>query len=177
MPQPTKVNYEELERLYVTEGLSCRELGRRYGVSHSVVAEKARREDWEGKKFAYKASLARRGYENMAAAVASEHAEIQKESILVARAYIRKFAQDMSQGKVTTNAKDAVEFMRMLASELAPEKGEGLKDGPTVIEGKAIPGGDTDFLRRVVEMARQRVSAPGVLGTGPLVEPADTRPN
>lgn len=177
MPQPTKVDYSELEKLYVTEGLSARELARRYGVSHSVVAEKARREDWAGKRMAYQASLARRGYENMAAAVANDHAEVQRESVLVARAYIRKFAQDLSSGKVTTNAKDTVEFMRMLATDLSPERGEGLKDGPKVIEGKAVSGGDTDFLRRVVELARERVAAPGVLGTGPLVEPPEPRAN
>lgn len=177
MPQPTKVDYSELAKLYVTEGLSCRELARRYGVSHSVVAQKARRDDWEGQRAAYKASLARRGYENMAAAVANDHAEVQRESVLVARAYIRKFAQDLSQGKVATNAKDTVEFMKMLATDLSPERGEGLKDGPKVVEGRALPGGDTDFLRRVVEMARERVAAPGVLGPGPLVEPSEPRQN
>lgn len=177
MPQPTKVDYSILAKLYVTEGLSYRELSRRYGVSHSVIAEKGRRDDWEGQKFAYRSSLARRGYENMAAAVASESAEVAKESILVARAYVRKFAQDLSQGKITTNARDTVEFMRMLASELAPEKGEGLKDDHKVIEGKVLPGGGTDFLRRVVELARERVAAPGVLGTGPLVEPPESRQN
>lgn len=174
-----KVDYKELERLYVTEGLTYRELSRRYPVSHTVIAAKGRRDDWPGKRIAYQASLSRRAYENMAAAAGSEVAEIQKESILVARAYIRKFAQDLGNNKVSTNARDTVEFMRMLAGELNPEKGEGLRDAPYVIEGKASPiaGADADLLRRVVEMARERVAAPGVLGTGPLVEPPEPRPN
>lgn len=171
-------NWPDLEKLYVVDGKTHREIARMAGISNSTVSSRARRDDWEGKRVAYKSALARRGYEQTADAVAHEQGAVLRESTLVARAYIRRFAEQLAGNEVKTNAKDTLEFMRFLVDQLNPEKGEGLKDGPTVIEGTAFPtGGGSDFLRRVVELARTRVAEPGGLGGDPLGKPSRTLEN
>ena len=175
-------NWSELERLFVVEGKTARSIATIAGISNSTVSARAKREDWEGRRIAYKARLAQRGYEQTADAVAHQQQEVRTESILVARAYIRTFAQQLAEKKIATNAKDTLEFIRFLASEMDPVKGEGLKDGSTkVIEGTAVPtigsGSGEDFLRRIVEVARTRVAAPGGLGGDPVGEPPGTLSN
>jgi hypothetical protein len=171
-------NWSELERLYVVEGKSHREIAKIAGCSNSSVSAKAKRDDWEGKRIAYKSALSRRGYEMTADAVAHEQQEVRRESVLVARAYIRTFATQLAEGKVATNAKDTLEFIRFLAEQMDPGKGEGLKDGPKVIEGSAVTtGGNEEFLRRVVDVARSRLAAGRGVGGDLLGEPPGTLKN
>lgn len=167
-------NWSELERLFVVEGKSHREIARIGGVSNSTVSQKAKRDDWEGKRIAYQASLSRRGYELTAETVANEQHVIKSEAVLVSRAYIRSFGQQLAEGKVNTNAKDALEFMKFLIGEMDPSKGEGLKDGPKVIEGSAVSvEGGSDVLRRILEVARDRSrgSSTGSVGDAEVVDP------
>jgi hypothetical protein len=172
-------NWSELERLYVVESKTHREIARMFDLSNSTVSAKARRDDWEGKRIAYKASLNRRSYELTAESVSHEQHAVKAENVLIARAYIRTFGQQLAEGKIATNAKDTLEFIKFIVSEFDPNKGEGLKSGTTVIEGQAISVNNAgeDVLRRVLEAARARVTAPGGLGADPLVEPPGTRPN
>jgi hypothetical protein len=171
-------NWSELERLYVVEGKTHREIARIAGCSNSSVSQKAKRDDWEGKRIAYKAALSRRGYEMTAESVAHEQQEVRRESILVSRAYIRTFATQLAEGKVQTNAKDTLEFIRFLAGEMDPAKGEGLKDGPKVIEGNAVAvGGNEEFLRRIVDVARTRLAAGRGVGGDLLGESPGTLKN
>ena len=171
-------NWSELERMYVVDGKSHREIARIADISNSTVSQKAKRDDWEGKRLAYQASLNRRGYELAAAEVANEQHLIVKENVLVSRAYIRTFAQQLAEGKVTTNAKDALSFMQFLAETFDATKGEGLKDGPKVIEGSAVSVGDNaDLVRRVVEAARSRRAPAGGVDGGVLGRPEGTLPN
>jgi hypothetical protein len=171
-------NWSELERLYVVEGKTHREIARIAGCSNSSVSQKAKRDDWEGKRIAYKAALSRRGYEMTADAVAHEQQEVRRESVLVARAYIRTFATQLAEGKVQTNAKDTLEFIRFLADQMDASKGEGLKDGPKVIDGHAVSvGGNEDFLRRIVDVARARLTPRGGVVGDLLGEPPGTLKN
>lgn len=176
---PTKVsNWPDLEKMYVVDGKTHREIARLAGLSNSTVSAKARTDDWEGKRVAYKSALARRGYEAAAEAVGHEQEAVLRENLIISRAYLRSFAQQLSRGEIKTNAKDAIEFMRFLVDQFDAAKGEGLKDGPKVIEGSAVvTGGNEEFLRRVVELARSRVDAPGGLGADPVGEPPGTLPN
>jgi predicted DNA-binding protein YlxM (UPF0122 family) len=177
MARPTKVDYAELKQLYLSEELSFRQLGERFGISHSAIADRAKREDWEGQRMAFKASMAQREYESLAVVKSSETAQVLSENILIARAYLRRFAQDLKDGKIATNAKDAHLMITFLSETVSPAKGEGSPDAPKVIEGTVLPAGGAEFLRRVVEVARGRVAAPGNLGADPLVESPRTRPN
>lgn len=171
-------NWEELRALYVIHGKSHREIAQMAGCSNSTVSMRAKREDWEGQRVAYKSSIAQRGYENAAAVVANENAAALRENILISRAYLRVFTQALKDGTIKPNAKDALDMMRFLTEQLAPLANEGTGDGPKIIEGTAVPGGTgSDFLRRLAEVARSRVAAPGGLGGDAVGDPPTTRTN
>lgn len=172
MPGPQKVDWTLLERESVTEGKSDRELARKYGLSNATVSAKNRADDWKGKRLAYKNAIARRSYERVADSVAHEQGEITKESVLAARLYVRKFIADLNSGVIKPNAKDTISFIALLANELtapAEEKGD------TVISVEQAP--DVDFLRRVLDAARERVAESGGVGPGLLVDPPSPRAN
>lgn len=150
-----KADYKSLEVQYVTEGKSYSEIARSAGVAPQSVSEYGRRNDWPGKRAAYEAALARRGYQQIAETVASKQAEIKTEAIQVARATLRAYAQALVQGTVVPTAKDAALMIDLLVKELTPE---GTRDDSTVI---TTISPDADFLRSVVEAARGRFSGTG----------------
>lgn len=151
-----KADYASLEKMHVVEGTSFSALARAAGVSPQSVSEYARRNDWKGKRAAYESSIARRGYENIAATVASQSAEIRMESVQVARATLRAYANALVSGQVVPTAKDAALMIDLLAKELTPSD---LRDHEATIVSTASP--DTEFLRRVVEAARGKFSGTG----------------
>jgi len=175
VPRRSNVDYDALEKLYVTEDHSYASLAKIGGVTPQSVGEYAKRNDWAGKKMAYKAALARRGYEVVAESVAFKGAQIKEEAIAVARATLRRYASDIVEGKVPVTAKDAAEMIRLLIKELSPEETRDDRGAPIVIEGAERP--DSDFLRRVVEAARGRVDPAGSVEKSIQVRAGGTRPN
>lgn len=170
-------NWEELRSLYVVHGKTARQIAVLAGISNSTVSMRARREDWDGQRLAYKSSVAQRGYEMAAATSANENQMIVSESVLIARAYLRTFAQSLKDGTVKTNAKDALEFMKFLSEQMGIKAGKE-SNGPRVIEGTATPVEDrSEFLRRLVEIARTRVASPGGLGGAAVDGPERARQN
>ena len=125
--QPKKVDWDQLQREYVTEEKTARELARKYGLSNSTVSAKQRSEDWNGARVAYKNAIARRSYEGIADSVAYEQTEIKKESILAARLYVRQFVKDLTDGKVHANAKDAALMIQLLINELGSAHGSEIQ--------------------------------------------------
>lgn len=164
---PRKWDPQALEKEFVTTDITIRELARRHEVSWSTVASWARKEDWKGKRVAYKSALSRRGYESMAVEVASQEGLVRDESVTVMRATLRVYAQQLASGEIKVTTRDAVEAVRTLATLL--QEPEGPKDGNVIEVG---PPADADFLRRVVEAARRRLAAPGVL-EGPAAAGAE----
>jgi hypothetical protein len=156
MAMKAKADYASLEKMYVLEEKTYSALARFAGVSPQSVAEYARRHDWPGKRAAYQSSLSRRGYENVAATVASQTAEIKMESISVARATLRAYANALVSGQVVPTAKDAALMIDLLAKELVPDDG---RDHESTIVSTISP--DSDFLRRVVDAARGKFSGTG----------------
>jgi hypothetical protein len=170
-------NWPELQAMYVIHNKSHREIAVYAGSSNSTISVRAKRDDWEGKRLAYKASIAQRSYETAAAVVSNQNSAVIEENILVARAYIRLTAQKLREGTLTPNAKDALEFMKFLVEQLASK--EDPAGRTQVIEGTAsvVSGTDTEFLRRLAEAARDRVAGPGGLGEDPVGDSSRTRPN
>jgi hypothetical protein len=159
---PRKYDPVALEREFVTSDISIRSLALKNSVSFSSLAKFAREQDWAGKRLAYKSTLARRGYEAMAAGLADEQANIRLESITVMRATLRQYAQRLAKDQVPIGVKDAVEAVRVLATLLTAE--EGVKDENTLASGaRTVSGPDADVLRGLVEAARGRLSASRVL--------------
>lgn len=169
---PRAFDPQALEQEYVTSDISIRALAARHSVSWSTVASWAKKEDWKGKRVAYKAALSKRGYEVMAAEIASQQGVIKEESVAVLRATLRAYAQLLRNGEIKVTPKDAIEAVRELRA--ATTEPDEVKEATVVTVGASA---DPDFFRRIVETARKRVAtAGGVEGTSPP-GPANARPN
>ena len=71
MPGKPKIDYKEAERRFVIEEHSIRKICTDMGLkSNASMSNIARRDDWLGKRAAYKSAIARRSYEVSAASVA-----------------------------------------------------------------------------------------------------------
>jgi hypothetical protein len=150
----TKWDTKTGEQMFVVQEMGVREVARHFGVSPSAVSAFAKREDWIGKRMAYKSAIARRSYESMADQVAAERTEIARENVLAARATIRRYLNDLAAGKVGVTAKDAELMMRFLVQEMAPHEGPS-HEAPM----KDVTPPDHEFLKRVIETARGKVAA------------------
>lgn len=169
-----KIDYVEAERRFVVEEQSLRQIASDMGLkSNASISNVARRDDWLGKRAAYKAAIARRSYEVSAASVANENKVIRDEAVLAGRATIRQYLKDLGDKKITVSPRDAQIWAAFLLSEVA----HVAEANPEVPNVRNVTPPDAEQLRRVVEVARGRVAPTGGLGTAPLVEPADPRPN
>jgi hypothetical protein len=163
---------KKVEQEFVTSDLSIRELARRSNVSYSSMAKHARDNDWNGKRMAYKSSLSRQTYERMAAEIADQEGIIREESILVLRASLRRYAEQLAAGEVTITTKDAVEVVKAI-KDMMREPDDGKRDADNA---RTVSKPDAEHLRRIAEAARGR-SRPVVLeGTAGPGEQG-TRPN
>lgn len=147
--------------LFVVQRMSIREVARQMGASPSAISERSRREDWMGQRMAYDASVARRTYENMADAVASEKGDIAKENVLAARATVRFYLKQLSEGKVNVTTRDAVEMMKFLAAEMVAPGSSSHADPRDV-----TPAPDKDFLQKLIDASRSKVAASPAIGDG-----------
>lgn len=172
MATQRKADYKALEAMYVTEGKTYSECARTGGVSPQSVSEYGRRHDWPGKRAAYEAALSRRGYAEVAQHIAHQGAEIKSESIAVARATLRAYAQALVDKTVVPTAKDAAAMIQLLVKELTPE---GERDHSDTIVSTIGP--DSEFLRRVAEAARGKFSGPGDMAGALLGGATRTREN
>ena len=164
---------KRVEQEFVTSDLSIRELARRNNVSQSSMAKHARDNDWAGKRVAYKAALSRRGYEAMAAEIASQEGIIREESVLVMRATLRKYAERLAAGDVAISTKDAVEAVKTIAFLLG-EPDSGRRDADNA---RTVSKPDADHLRRVAEAARKQLAGPVVLEGTVVSGESRARPN
>lgn len=156
----TKVDYQSIEAEYVSSDLSLRELARRAGLSNSTLSEYARHNDWEQKRSTFRMQVARRTYEKVADGVSDQAAEIELERVMVLRASLRMYAQQLSKGEVALSARDAV----LISTELARIMGEptGATNGGTVISVNQAP--DEPLLRAILEASREHVAQSEGLG-------------
>lgn len=169
-----KIDYVEAERLFVVEELSLRAIATKLGLkSNSSLSAVAKRDDWLGKRAAYKAAIARRSYEVSAATVANQNQEIRDEAVLAGRVTIRKYLEQLSKDDVRITPRDAQVWAAFLLSEATNPGGSS----PETPELKNVTPADTEQLRRIVEAARRQVAPSGGLGGVALVEPPTTRPN
>jgi hypothetical protein len=169
----TKVDYDQLEREFVTGTLSIRGLAAKHGMGPSAVAEQARKRDWYAKRSQYRGTRALKTYERHAEQIADDDAQIRHEMVTLARATLARWAQQLSDTDKppVLSAKDVVEVMKQLtlliggATERREEKHLGLNLN---VGG---PGGlDPEFLRRLLEESRRHVSPALESTPGPRIE-------
>ena len=175
MGGPRKYDPKVVEHQYVTTDVSLRALALEHGVSFSSLAAYARKEDWTGKRVAYKAALSRRTYEVMAAEAGDQRAVAHDESVKIARATLAVYAEMLAQRKVMITPKDAMEAVRTLAMLLGGQEG-ATRDDPVVINGSAKTV-NADLLRRIADAARGQIATDGILAGAAGEEPSRTRLN
>lgn len=151
--RPTKIDYAAIEKEYVTGEESLRELARRHDVAWSSLAAKARRAEWNDKRLAFRDSVNRRSYERTADRFAAEQAEIRNESVMVMRATLRRYAEQLRDKEVTVNTKDAVAAVGALQLLL----GEPTARSENKVIEFSTGGLAPEDLRRLVEFARARI--------------------
>lgn len=164
--RPTKIDYASIEKEYVTGEESLRELARRRGVAWSSLASKSRRDNWTDKRDAFRDSVNRRSYERVADRYAAEQGEIRSESVMVMRATLRRYAQQLQKGEISVNTKDAVAAVQTLQLLL----GEPTARSENKVIEFSTGGVAPDDLRRLVELARTRI-VEGSLAAGPERSP------
>ena len=171
-----KVDPVVLEREFVTTDISIRELAKKHGMSWSAIATRARKQDaagltWYDKKSAFSESVAMKSYDKTAEKFAAEDANIREELILVHRATIHAYAQQLREGKIVVTPKDAVGATSALLLMLG--EATSRTETTTIVDSSSLK---PDELRRLAEFARARL----VDGTATTVagdEPEGTRPN
>lgn len=151
--RPTKINYAAIEKEFVTGEESLRELARRHDVAWSSLASKSRRDAWMDKRSAFRDSVNRRSYERVADRYAAEQGEIRSESVMVMRATLRRYAQQLQKGEISVNTKDAVAAVQTLQLLL----GEPTARSENKVIEFSTGGVAPDDLRRLVELARTRI--------------------
>lgn len=166
-----KHDYAPVRKEYVTSDVSINELARRLGISNSTLAERARKEGWYDERAGYKSAVAKRTYEGVADKVGAEKAAIENERVSVLRATLRRYATQLVAGEINVTPKDAIEASKAL-KEFTTEPGGEKEDTIVVPVGREIP---TEWLRRVLELARERGSDPGDLEAGVRAGASSTR--
>lgn len=150
----TKVDYDELEREYVTGDVSVRELARRYDMSNGSVSAQARRREWDAKRQSYRDSVARRSYEKTADRFANQQVEVNDEIFKAMRATIYKYVEALQSNKIIPNTKDAT----MAAEVILRLFGEPTERTEAHVLGININAtgtlDNTDLLRRLESLTR-----------------------
>lgn len=149
----TKVDYDALEKEYITGTMSLREMAKTHDMSWSAVASQARRRGWSEKREAYKDSVQKRTYEHAADRYAREKAEIQSENVIALRATVRAFIAQLQAGEIKVSAKDATEAAKVLSMWM----GEPTSRTESKVIEFTTGGLEPEFLRRLAEIARARI--------------------
>lgn len=152
-----KVDPKLLEREFVTGDISVRELAKRYDMSWSAIATRARKPDaqgltWYDKKQAFAESVSTKSFDKTVEKFAAEDASIREEMILVHRATIHAYAQQLREGKVAVSPKDAVgasQALLLLLGEATSRTETKNIDITTIV--------DAEDFRRLAELARSRL--------------------
>lgn len=166
--RPTKANYPEMEQEFVTSELSIREIARRHDLSWSTVAERAKREKWSDKRAAFRESINRRSYEKVIDRFSSDEAEIRAESVVVMRATLRRFAEQLRDKEINVSPRDAVAAVHALQLLL----GEPTSRAESKVIEFSTGGLDPGNLRELLRLAKARVVEGSLAGDR---EPSTTR--
>ena len=152
-----KVDYETVERDYVTSDASYRALSERYGVAFGAIAAKGRQKDANGKNWAqkraeFRAKVATKTLDRDSTRYVAQVEELQFEMIQAARAVIFKVLDGMKKGEIVPQAKDML---------LAIDKLQLLTGRPTERTEETVIGtahttiiSDPTFLRSLEELTR-----------------------
>lgn len=108
----THVDYDLLEKEYVTGTMSIRQLARDNDISWSTVAKTARDRGWKEKRDVFRSKKSDKMIERMAEDQAELAAEIRGEMLTVVRAALYKFAEDLKRPDYMITASELVKVIQ-----------------------------------------------------------------
>lgn len=174
----TKVDYDALEREYITSNISIRKLAEKHGMrSWSAVADQARKKDaagktWGDKRDDFKRSVTEKRIEKDAKRFVSSAEDLDFEMIQAARAIIFKGLELIRDGEVIPQPRDmlmAIDKLQLLTGR-ATERTEATVVGTATVRQPI----DSEFLARIEELTRGASD----LGTGtPRLRIEGSKPN
>lgn len=156
-----RTDYAAIKQAYITGEESYRELGKRFGVNYSSLAQKAKRDGWAAMRNDFRRNVAIKEYENLADETARRAVAIREKTITVAESALDKFHEDLQAGKVHLSARDAVEMMKYLSAATQDPVKEQPADGPSTVIN--IAQFEPGVLRELAEAARKQVGEPRLL--------------
>jgi hypothetical protein len=106
------VDYDMLEKEYVTGHMSIRSMAKKYDMSWSAVARIARERGWYAKRETFKAKKSEKTIEKMAENQAELASEIRGEMLTVVRAALYKFAEDLKRTDYMISASELVKVIK-----------------------------------------------------------------
>lgn len=168
----TKVDYDALEREYITSDISIRALAQREGMSWSAVADQARKHDWKGKRDEYRREVTRKTIAKDAKQFVAESDDLNFEMIQAARAIVYKVLEGLRDGTIIPQPRDALLAMDkiQLLSGRATERTEAQVIGITATG----PIFDEALLRQLEELTRGATDLPS---TSPRLRIEGSKPN
>jgi hypothetical protein len=168
----SKVDYDLLEREYVTTDISIRALAQREGMSWSAVADQARKREWSDKRLTYRREVSKKTIARDAKQFVSESEDLNFEMIQAARAIIYKVLEGMRDGTILPQPRDALLAMDklQLLTGKATERTEAQVVGITSTGGYI----DDALLRRLEELTRGQTGLPS---SAPKLRIEGTKPN
>ncbi len=111
-------DYDQLEREYVATDVSIRGLCKKHGIKgYSAVAAYSRTHGWNEKREAIRARAAQRTLEKVADRMSDEEADeivqFRGESLMVIRAALYKFAEDLKDPNFRVRAEELVKLVQL----------------------------------------------------------------
>lgn len=168
----TKVDYDQLEREYISTNVGFRTLAEKYGMkSFSAIADQARKRNWRQKRIDYRKQVSDRMIQKDAKRFVQEADDMKFEMIQAARAVIYATLKGIQEGTVIPQPRDmlmAIEKLQLLTGE-ATERTEAQVIG---IAQPAAPILSDELLRRLEELTRENGD---VTISGPRIRLEGTR--
>jgi len=117
----SKVDWEKIEQEYITQGLSYRELAKKYGVSPRAVAHQAAKREWVRKREAYCNVIST----VLQQSAIEETVEISALIYRIGRLILERFLARLEAGGIALTPKDARQWAQiLLALEQASQAAE-----------------------------------------------------
>lgn len=171
------VDYDLLEKEYVTGTMSVRQLCRDHDIkSWSSVAKAARERGWYEKREAYRSKKSDKMIERMAEDQAELAVEIRGEMLTVVRAALYKFAEDLKRPDYMISASELVKVIQqgmLLIGEPTSRTEEKKLDVRATFDGL-----DPAVLGELLAAARAaRRDVPRAVGSGLRPTAESNKPN
>lgn len=170
-----KTDYAVIKQAYITGTDSYRELGKKFGINYSSLAQKAKRDGWPAMRSDFRRNVSIKEYEHLAEETARRAVTIREKTITVAESALDVFAADLEAGKVHLSPRDAVEFMKYLQAATQDPAKEQPADGPSTVIN--IAQFEPGLIRELAEAARRQVGGPRLLEGSAGGEPSGADPD